>query len=278
MPYVSRKPTPTDIEWIINLFQQLHPHGVHMGCSRKDLASSISLFAITDLGRTVGYIRQVHKPNRQAVELSLLLVEPEYQHFYLGRQLVHHATHGHPEGTFVVSDSVTYLPYSQQIFYRERFSPTYITLADEPDIGAGQRETTIHIAKLISSRIETVSLYLPQEYRNLAQRVLSPFCRLNFQEHSPYSEHQFSHARITDSERRIIPLNYDSAPAEISWTRSCGYYLAGFTIYRRDKKIFVGAVMNPLPKERLQREQIQVLPFAQELFDFVWQQYETVRK
>jgi len=121
---------------------------------------------------------------------------------------------------------VTLHPYSQQQLFSVGFSSVRILLGSLPDHGSGP-ETSVGFAQIFSpvglwgAEATTLSLYLPHEYRTIAEETLRPFGNVVFKEASVETAGERTCSFVTGEEvlypkkQYPIRLYEPSAPADM---------------------------------------------------------------
>ncbi len=281
LTYTSRTPTEADTERILELFFGAYPT-MAFEKAKENIKSRLlnsKSFICQDGEKIVGHISQ--RQSQTEGDLCFLLVDPDYRKLGIGRQLMHNSTaefedteklvHGYP---------VTQHSHSQRICLREGYSPTKLELIIERDLGAGQRESFVHFARLYR-RKTAFSAYLPAQHHEIASYILTPFCDLEIQQNLETISEEMQNALIKELQLRLesdvfsISLTSPFAPFGIIYLKTHGFYCAGFSpqIDKEGNLTFV-ANMGKIPQQEIAKGKIQVIPEVRPLFDFVWQQYE----
>jgi GNAT superfamily N-acetyltransferase len=286
LTYTSRTPSEADIEAIFQLYSSAYPYARDNPRAKERFCSELSestSFLCLDNGTIIGHI-SVRQSKKEAM-ISRLLVDPNHRRQRIGQQLSQCAVAQFEGKKMLLQGTpLTHHSYTQQIFLAEEcgFHPTKIHLAGAGvDLGAWQIETLVYIAKLCGINSQRFVAYVPLEYQDIAQRVLQPFCDLEFgqlQSEIPTELEQTLTVELEPMlQYRMFPLNLDNpfAPTAIAYVQSKGYYCAGFSPRMiKGGQLTFAAYMARMPEEILHRDRIKVIPAVQPLFDFVWQQYE----
>ena len=294
MPFSVRLATPADLEQICGLLE----HGFFPAAQkiliadirkRFDDGTCISFVASAD-DTIVGHAT-IKQDSPDKAYFGSLVVHEAYRHNGIANALsqarVAHLQINNFQGS-AQSDAVTLHPYSQLQLYAVGFHAVRILLGGAPDHGAGP-ETTVGFSRFFSPsglwkpEVTTLSLYMPSEHREIAVETLRPFGTVAFQETAVdiLGDKIRSIAASEDIRKPgmiyAVRLYEPAAPAEIAFLRNKGYIVAGFYPVIKDGKISAVAHMYLASDVALHKEKINVIPSAQKLFEFVWEQYAQLR-
>ncbi|MBI5001894.1 GNAT family N-acetyltransferase [Candidatus Woesearchaeota archaeon] len=294
MTYTIRRATPDDLEQIIGLFQRgfgpaVQPILIEEVQTSTREASSVRFVAVEDR-EVIGYAR-IHYIKPDKALFGALVVDEAQRNrgiaTALSRARVGYLTDNNFQG-LALSDAVTLHPYSQQQLFSVGFSPVRILPGNFPDHGSGP-ETSVGFAQIFSpvglwrAEATTLSLYLPHEYRTIAEETLCSFGSVVFREASVETAGERTRSFVTGEEilypKKLYPVRlYEpSAPADMKLLQEKGYIIAGFAPLIVDGSVSAVAYMYNVPDVALDKEKIKIIPTARRLFDFVWEQYESVR-
>jgi len=291
MTFTIRQATPDDLEQIIGLFKHgfapaVQPILIEDIQGAFEGNSCIPFVAATD-GTIIGHAR-IRYINPDKAHFGSLVVNEAYRNRGVATALSKARVAYLKEHNFqgiAYSDAVTLHPYSQQQLFAVGFSPIRILPGSFPDHGAGL-ETNIGFVQIFSPvelwkpESTELSLYLAPEYRAIATETLNHFGVVAFKETTTESPGERTKSFVvSENPEKIyaVRLYEPAAPAEISLLRSKGCIIAGFTPVIKDGQLSAVAHMYRAPDIVLNRNKIKVIPAAERLFDFVWEQYASVR-
>ncbi len=291
MTYTIRRVRPSDLEQIIRLFQRgfgpaVQPILIEEVQTSTREASSVRFVAVDDR-EVIGYARIYYLTPDKAL-FGALVVDESHRNrgiaTALSRVRVGYLTNNNFQG-LALSDAVTLHPYSQQQLFSSNFFPVRILLGSLPDHGSGP-ETSVGFTQIFSpvglwrAETTTLSLYLPDKYKIIAEETLRPFGSVVFKETSVETAGERTRSFVTGQEVSFPKKQYPvrlyepSAPADMKLLQEKGYIVAGFAPLIVDGSVSAIAYMYNVPDVALEKEKIKIIPAAQQLFDFVWEQYE----
>lgn len=288
-----RRARADDLEQIIELFQQGFTPEIQQAfvieIETHFLDEKYAFFVAEEGAQIVGHARVYHVEPDKAL-LGALVVDKAHQNrgvaTALTRARLNYLRKNNFQGT-ALSDAVTHHPYSQQQLYSAGFSPVRVLPGHMPDHSVGP-ETAIGFAQLFSPtdvwkpESTEISIYLTPEYREVATATLAPFGSVQYKDTTTSAGERTRSFATSDeitSPKKVFRINlYEpSAPADIALMQSKGYIIASFFPVIHDTKISAVAHMYKPAAVALDRNRIHVIPAAQKLFDFVFEQYARLR-
>jgi predicted N-acetyltransferase YhbS len=179
-----------------------------------------------------------------------------------------------------VSEAVTHHPYSQQSLLQAGFYPVRVLLGRHSHEQL-EPYSSVGFVRLFQPPTEKTRLYLPEQYRGIASSVLAPIGTFAYRD----SDSQETSKRIQEIHDEelckpnallAVRLYEKTAPAEIAYLQERGFVIAGFypVFIEENSRLSVVTHMHRVPSHLLDKTQIHVIPTVEQLFDFVWQQYE----
>jgi predicted N-acetyltransferase YhbS len=275
-------PAITDLLGDSELFQDEDKGMVDVTTKLREGAAHCFL-AIED-GKIVGHasIKYFNKhgtfvPYAPMAYLSALVVDPAYQRRGFGDALtiarLEHLESTGFEGT-IASDAVTNHTGAQKILYKHSFHPVSVRFdRKHPHIG---------FYKLVGLDHPTAEIYVPGDLRETVQGILSPVCEIGFAETGRGTIDETCQELYVDKEQFDnstrgwrLDMTAEASSPTIDFLRhhpSRPHYCAGFKPFVEGSQLGVYAHMAKIPSQQFDRDLIKVIPEAEELFDFVWDQ------
>jgi predicted N-acetyltransferase YhbS len=281
-----RRATVEDYTGIEALFHDAYPAPL-VGLLTEKLQEKLqsntcySLVAV-DGSAIIGHA-SINNLDTSRVHFGSLAVSPTYRQRGIATALttarIKHLEQLRFQGT-AVSEAVTHHPYSQQSLLRAGFYPVRVLLGRH-SYEQLEPYSSVGFVRLFQPPTEKTRLYLPEQYRGIASSVLAQIGTFAYRD-SDSQEIGERIQKICDEELRKpnalleVRLYEKTAPAEIAYLQERGFVIAGFypVTIQDNAKLSVVVHMHKVPSPLLDKTQIHVIPTVEQLFDFVWQQYE----
>jgi predicted N-acetyltransferase YhbS len=245
----------------------------------------IDCFIAIEDGKIVGhssinYLDQ-HRtvpPYEPMVYLSTMVVDPNYRKRGIAHALsdayLSHLEQSGFQGT-VAGDALTWYSTPQKTLIQAGFHPVSVRLdKQKPHIG---------FYRLFGLENEEAMLYVPDDLREPVKSIISPLCTIEFGERGRGTIDETCQDLYVDNPSLFdnpemgwrLDLTSEAAAATIDFLRhhpSNPHYCAGFKPFIDGDRFGVYVHMDKLSSQQFDRDAIKVIPEAQELFDFVWDQ------
>lgn len=291
MSVTIRQATAADYETIEALVRRVHsPRGAaeNLQVIARDRERGIMAEFVAEEEHTiVGYSAIIFYNRGDNTVFGRTVVLPDMQRKGIGSTLTRERLRFLNEKGFrgtAISKAVTNHTGSQKMLYRTGgFKPTQINLGSLPDFsGTNTPDTAVVFVRHFPSMAdEEATLYAAQEHRDFFSNILAPFCKPTFMDTNRTTTSEEFRERYEETRNQYdkpwngcyISLQRPSAPANIKYLVEQGHYVSGIDIRRKDDEVIIAAYLPKFPKEKLEKENINVIPEAEALFDFVWKQY-----
>lgn len=198
-------------------------------------------------------------------------------------QMEHLRSH---EGMIYVG-TVTSTVSSQKIYSKRGFTPVGLWLAITSNYNQedGQKDSAVMMLQYRIPPLHPPSaLYLPPSFREITaatfHRVFEkydPLVILDAEETTPSQKFLERYAEYSRRGGITISLHEPNAGAQIAYLQNAGFYFSEFNFRLNNDTIHLAAHFRRKPEAILQREHLHIIPEAQAIADFVWEQYVRLR-